>query len=96
MANRYYVADLSNQPSRWTDIVNRSPPVPGRRELPHDLIHWRVSVDGTQHLLQVETNDAEHAYLSSRAYITYLDTDPGVVHAYITTNSAAWERPIGG
>ncbi len=38
----------------------------------------------------------EHAYLSSRAYITYLDTDPGAVRAYITANAALWERPIGG
>ncbi len=93
--NRYYVMDLANQPSRWTYIVTRSPPIPGRRELPPDLLHWRVSVDGTRHLFQAETNDAEHAYLIGRNYITYLDTDPGAVRAYITANSAAWERPIG-
>ncbi|MDQ3540357.1 MAG: hypothetical protein M3440_06680 [Chloroflexota bacterium] len=94
--NRYYVVDLATQPSRWTDIVTRSPPMPGRRELPNDLLHWRVSLDGTRYLFQVETNDTEHAYLSSRAYITYLDTDPGAVRDYITASSAAWERPKGG
>ncbi len=94
--NRYYVANVGNQPTRWADIVTRSPSIEGRRALPHDLLHWRVSLDGTQHLFQVETNDVEHAYLIGRAYITYLDTDPGAVRDYITANSAAWERPIGG
>ena len=96
MVNRYYVIDVSAQPSRWTDIVTRSPPIPGRRDLSHDLLHWRVSVDGTQYLFQVETDITEHAYLIGRNYITYLDTAPGVVRDYITTNSATWERPIGG
>ncbi len=95
MANRYYVANVGNQPTRWTDIVTRAPPIPGRRALPHDLLHWRVSLDSTQYLFQAETDTTEHAYLIGRAYITYLDTDPGAVQAYITANSAAWERPIG-
>ena len=94
--NRYYVMDIASQPTRWTDIVSRSPPIPGRRTLPHDLLHWRVSLDGTKHLFQIETDATEHAYLIGRAYITYLDTDPGVVRDYITANSTAWERPIGG
>ncbi len=95
MANRYYLFQATGPATRWADIVTRSPSIPGRRELPPDLLHWRVSLDGTQYLIQVETNDTEHAYLSSRAYITYLDANPNVVRDYITANSAAWERPIG-
>ncbi len=93
--NRYYLVGVTGPATRWVDIVNRSPSIPGRRDLPQDLLHWRVSLDGTQHLIQVETDDTEHAYLSSRNYITYLDTDPGAVRGYITANSAAWERPTG-
>lgn len=95
MADRYYLVNVSGPANRWTQIVDAVAPVPGRRELPHDLLHWRTSLDNTLRIIQADTDDAEHAYLIGRAYITYLDTDPGAVRDYITANSAAWERPTG-
>jgi len=89
--------------NRWTQIADALSPTPGRRELPHQLLHWRASVDGTMRLIQAETNDHEHTFLVSLAWVSMLggfDEATGqadaAVHAYITANSAAWRRPIGG
>ncbi len=103
MTSRYYVANVSGAASRWTNIVDATQPVPGRRALPHQLLHWRVSLDGSMRLIQAETNDAEHAYLVSLAWVTYLGAYDDMtaqadtaVHTYLAANAAAWERPMGG
>ncbi len=103
MTSRYYVANVSGAASRWANIVDATQPVPGRRALPHQLLHWRVSLDGSMRLIQAETNDAEHAYLVSLAWVTYLGAHDDVtaqadtaVHTYIAANAAAWEPVRGG
>ncbi len=103
MANRYYVAVVTGPVTRWTQIVDALGPVPGRRQLPHQLIHWRNSINGNQRIFQAETNDSEHAYLVSLAWVTYLGlyddvamvADPAVV-AYLATNTALWNPVVGG
>ncbi len=100
--NRYYLVNVSGPANRWTQVVDALVPVPGRRELPHDLLHWRTSLDNTLRIVQSDTDDAEHASLILLAWVSLLggfDEATGLagasVHAYLAANSAAWERPIG-
>lgn len=100
--NRYYLVNVSGPVIRWTQVVDGLNPVPGRRELPHDLLHWRTSLDGTLRLIQAETDDAEHAYLISLAWVSLLGAfneatgqPDAAVLAYLAANSAAWNRPMG-
>lgn len=100
MANRYYLVDVSGPANRWTQIVGALAPVPGRRTLSHDILHWRASLDNTQRMIQAETNDSEHLNLLSYTGVSWIgnfDEATGQaeasVHIYLAANAAAWTRP---
>lgn len=95
--NRYYLVNLVG--ATLTPALNLLPPVPGRREEPHDLAHWRTSVDGTLAILQAETNTAEHAALlalslPSVSTLGTFDVATGrasqPVYDYLANNAAIW------
>ena len=70
-----------------------------RYNLPHQNLHWRLSYDKTEAIVQAELTDIELAWLKKQTWATYLgDYVSGFaekkVHDYISDNKVEWEGVI--
>jgi hypothetical protein len=61
----------------------------GGTALAHQRLHWRRSVDGQWLMAQADTDDAEHAAMLDRAWVTAGGT-ANQARAYLNANAAAW------
>ncbi len=101
MANRYYLIDLVSPPSapgRLERHYGRLSRATGVRELPHEIGHGRLSLDGMAAIVQGESSDAEHASILNDKAVLHGLYDPAngtadqAVRDYLAANRAAWER----
>jgi len=92
VANRYYLADLGNNPATKNQRVNtlRSmlPNGPTRQKT-QDMLHWAEAVGGRYYLAQAETSDAEHTSLLGNNWITTF-ADLAAVYTYKAANPSLW------
>lgn len=101
MALRYYVIVITGRNNRWFDIQNSLIKQPGLRELPSQLLHWRVSVDGTMVLAEVNATEEEHTAMLAMWGVTYIGgrnpdgTTEQSVYDYLDANRTLWEKPMG-
>jgi hypothetical protein len=111
MACYYYLLDLSSNPQgRLAAVTNRLRAGQGGRVEPWQIGHTRMSLDGTQAIVQGQPTGTEHGQIMGAWWVELLgEFDPATgraddaVYAYLAANRAAWnpampvtlERPVG-
>jgi hypothetical protein len=92
VADRYYLINLGATPQIQANRIAQiraNVPDNVRRALAHQRLHWRRSVDGQWLMAQADTDDAEHAAMLDRAWVTAGGT-ANQARAYLNANAAAW------
>jgi hypothetical protein len=102
MACYYYLVDLSSNPQgRLTAVTNRLRAGQGGRVEPWQIGHTRMSLDGTQAIVQGQPTGGEHTQIMGAWWVTLLgEFDPATgradaaVYAYLRAHQGAWEVPL--
>lgn len=93
--NQYWlITTTATTRRRLTDLAARAE---CKFQEAHRSIHYRLSQDGLQAIIQADFPDAVLTFLRAQSWATYLgDYVNGAaeqkVHDYIETNKAKWEK----
>ena len=97
MKNLYYLITLGTGNKNLKEMKKRGLPTKGL--LPHQKLHWRLSVDKKQAIIQGDFTDGEQAWMRVQPWATKLGKytkgrAEKSVHDYIKVNKVKWEKQM--
>ncbi len=101
--NRYYLVQLPpiGNPTRLDQALAKMARLAGKRDRACEIGHFRLSLDGTQAIVQAALDDEERAWLLARSWILDLGAynaatgeADSAVRDWLTAHLSEWEASL--